>query len=117
MRGKMRSSRLKLPPRWVILPLALAVLVALGLNSRQTRSADVAAARAYARSVQMAAQQAWKTDPAQPFLEAGSSEDCRGAYRGGVAEAKVKSCTVTRLPNGFEVDLTLGQVQLTTTTY
>ncbi|ANE43782.1 hypothetical protein [Deinococcus puniceus] len=113
----MRSSRLKLPPRWLMLPLALAVLVGLGLNTRQNRSADLAAARAYASAVQTAAQRAWKADPAQPFLEAGSSEDCRGAYRGGVAEAKVSTCTVTRLPNGFEVDVTLGQAQVTATTY
>jgi len=117
MPGEMRFSRLNLPPRWLILPLALAVLVGLGLNTRQTRSADVVAARAYAHTVQTAAQRAWKTDPAQPFLEAGSSEDCRGAYRGGAAQAKVSACTVTRLPNGFEVALTLGQAQLTVTTY
>lgn len=117
MPDDMRSLRLKLPPRYLMVPLALAVLVGLGLNSRQSRSADVAAARAYAAAVQTVAQRAWKADPAQPFLEAGSSEDCRGAYRGGAAEAKVSACTVTRLPNGFEVELTLGRAQLTTTTY
>lgn len=113
----MRSSRLKLPPRWLILPLALAVVLATGLNTRQARTADLAAARAYAGAVQKAAQQAWRSDPAQPFLEAGTSEDCRSAYRGGPAEAKVSGCTVTRVPNGFEVDVTLGRAQLTTTTY
>lgn len=122
MPNEMRSSRrqpsrLRLPPRWLILPLALAVLVGLGLNTRQTRSADLAAARTYARSVQTAAQRAWTSDPARPFLEAGSGEDCRGSYRGGAAEARVNACTVTRLPNGFEVALTLGQAQLTATTY
>ncbi|UQN06229.1 hypothetical protein [Deinococcus sp. QL22] len=109
----MPHSRLKLPPRWLILPVALAVLLALGLNSRQGRTADLVAARAYASAVQTAAQRAWRSDPAQPFLEAGTSEDCRG----GVAEAKVSACTVTRLPNGFEVEVTLGQAQLTATTY
>jgi hypothetical protein len=100
-----------------MLPLALAVLLTIGLNSRQSRRADVAAARGYAGAVQTAAQRAWKTDPNQPFLEAGTSEECGGAYRGGAAEAKVTTCTVTRLPNGFEVDLTLGRAQLTATTY
>ncbi|MFB9992122.1 hypothetical protein ACFFLM_09140 [Deinococcus oregonensis] len=99
------------------MPLALAVLVGLGLNSRQTRSADLTEARAYAGAVQTAARQAWKTDPAQPFLEAGSSENCRGAYRGGAAQDRVSACTVTRLPKGFEVVLTLGRAQLTATTY
>lgn len=101
----------------MILPLALVVLAGLGLGTRQTRAADLAAARAYARTVQVAAQRAWKTDPAQPFVEAGSSEDCRGAYRGGAVQDQVSACTVTRLPNGFEVDLTLGRAQVTLMTY
>ncbi|WP_221088160.1 hypothetical protein [Deinococcus aquaedulcis] len=99
--------------RPMVLVAVLALLVVAGWQARQGRAAQAQEARAYAQAVRDAARQAWTRDPERPFLEVGSAESCGDpAYRGVRAPQGLGSCEVTRLPVGFEVNLTLGRVTL-----
>ncbi|MBZ9713093.1 hypothetical protein [Deinococcus multiflagellatus] len=99
--------------RPLALVAVLGLLAAAEWQARQGRAAQAQAARAYAQAVRAAAQQAWSSDPGRPFVEVGSAESCGGpAYRGVRAPQGLGNCEVTRLPVGFEVNLTLGRVTL-----
>ncbi|MBZ9751928.1 hypothetical protein GO986_07000 [Deinococcus sp. HMF7620] len=102
--------------RALVLGAFVAMPLLLGWQAQQDRAARTRTAHTYTQAVTDAARRAWQDDPGKPFLEVGSVESCLGpAYRGVAAPARLTACEVSRLPNGFEVTLTLGTLTLSTT--